>query len=782
MKNLILFISIFVFTATLSAQDNFTINNKLKNGIDIIYYKFPKKNNSNLSEYRYGLYDENTQKIILPMQYENVWTSNEDNIFLVKDTTGDWRFYYLNNNKGTFSKEVYGYIKSFTEGLAIVSQRKPDGNFRYGAVDKTGKIIIPLEYKFLSNIGESLISFGNDNKGYGYIDYTNKVVIPPIYRSTAAFKEGLACVSKLDSTKFGYIDKKGNWIILPKYLRGNDFKDGYALVFKDKTTYGGSDNGGIIDKKGNEIIPLKYDYITIEDNFFIVKEKTKSSYPTIEKYGIIDRQGNSIKPVEYDNIKELYKSNDYYILKKGSKYTVVDKFAKPINNTEYDYITDFTEAGISYYKIGKAYTIINKSFQPVLSVDDPLAVTIGKQDKFAVLQTDEIKVYNTNGKLIKIIAQDNINQYSTFFTNNDDSLKIGYNASTFLYDIPSQRKVKLNYSEVGDFNEDGVFLAKNTFLDFLDYNGKVLNPKSYSNAVNFSDGICGVQDNSYSKSYLADKNFSKIKEISEVFIGPYSEGLAKGKGSYGNYVYYFDKKGNTFYISGAVDGSDFMNGRAYMKDYTSQKYFFINKAGKKINSETYDAVSNFSENIAMVKKGTKVGFIDTSGNIVIPFQYDAGSVFQEGVAMVKNGNEFYLIDTKGKKINNNVYNGASNPENATFPVQKGTNIGLINEKGKTIIDYKYQDVTPMSEGICWAKKDGKWGLLNDKGKSISDFIYDMGNPCKNGYITVGINNQLGLLDKTGKIILPLEYNKIGSVFKEKVVFIINSGNKTIAIE
>jgi hypothetical protein len=217
----------------------------------------------------------------------------------------------------------------------------------------------------------------------------------------------------------------------------------------------------------------------------------------------------------------------------------------------------------------------------------------------------------------------------------------------------------------------------------------------------------------YSTPYLVDKSFTKIKDVSNVFEGPFSEGLAKAKASYGSTRYFYDKKGTVaITLSSASETGNFKNGRASVKQNYGNKFYFIDKTGKKINNEEYDEVGAFSEYLAGVKKDGKAGYIDTTGKWIIPNKFDVGSPFYNGVAMVKDGNEYYQINKKGDKLNRDVYNGAGNPVNGYYPVQKGTTFGLIDETGKTIVDFKYQDITPLYEGVAWAKKEGKWGLVS----------------------------------------------------------------------
>lgn len=777
MKKLAVLLSLVSICSFVFAQSDFMFGTKYKNSITSIYYTY--NGYKNKIEYRYGLYDEIAKKNILPMKYNRIWDANEDGIFAVEDTTNNWSLYSIKTNTFILKSE-YKEIKPFSDGLAIVSKNNDEGVQQYGAVDKTGRLVIPIQYKYLGNASEGLICFSRD-KGYGYIDRNNKEVIAPLYRSSASFKSGLACVSLLDSNYYGYIDKNNKWIITPKYLRGSNFKGNNAIVFTTRNYTLNSDNAGVIDKDGNVIVPLEYDYINVEDNFYIVKKISKASYTTDTKYGVFDLNGKIILPIEYTSIGKKY-GTDFYETQKASKYGLIDNNGKFVTNTEYDYIYTFADFGISYLKKDNKYTIVDKTLKTIVPDRGATNVVFGRKNKVALIFKNKVEIYNETGKLVKSIQQENVSTYGTEFYSGDDSIKVNYNKTVYLYDIITKQKEMLDYTDVSDFNENGIFFAKKSDYDLLDYTGKKLNTKSYYGVVNFSENIAAVQESLYGTPYLIDKSFTKIKDLYNIFEGPYSEGLAKAKKSYGDIRYYYDKKGNVVItLTSTTDASNFKNGRAYVKQLNSNKYYFIDKSGKKINSEEYEEVGPFSDYLAGVKKDGKIGFIDTAGKTVIPFQYDAGSGFTNGVAMVRKGNEFYLIDTKGNKINREVYNGALNPVNSTFPVQKGINFGLINEKGKTIIDFKYDEVAPMSEGVAWVKKSGKWALINDSGKAVSEFIYDTGNSCKNGYIIVGKEKKLGLLDKTGRTILPVEYDNIGSVYNNKVLLIVDGGKKNIAL-
>lgn len=778
MRKIAVLVGIILVSNGLFAQKDFLFGTKHKNSITSVYYSFIGKDYT--TQYRYGLYDEIKQKVVLPMQYTKIWNSNEDDIFILEDTTKSWSLYSVKSNS-IILKSEYTEIKPFADGLAIVAKKNSDGTLQYGAIDKTGKLMVPIQYKYLGNASEGLLCFSRE-RGYGFIDKNNKEVIAPIYRSAVAFKSGLACVSLLDSTYYGYIDKKNNWVIKPKYLRGGDFKDNYAVVFTTRNYTLGSDNGGVVDKTGKEIIPLKYDNITVEDKFFIVKEIRKESYLTVTRYGVLDFSGKELLPIEYSSINKKY-GIDYYEVTKNSKSSLIDENARFSTLGEYDYLYSFTDFGVSHVRTAKKYTVIDKTLKAIIPEHGADNVIFGRKNKIALLFKDKMEIYNETGKLLKTIKEDNVTPYGTEFYSNDDSLKLKYSKRVYLYDIATQKKELLNYSEVSDFNEEGIFAAKNDYYDFVDHTGKKLNTKSYYAVVNFSEAIAAVQESTYSTPYLVDQSFVKIKDLYNIFEGPFSEGLAKAKASYGSTRYFYDKKGNVaITLSSASETGNFTNGRVSVKQQYGNKFYFVDKTGKKINNEEYDEVGAFSEYLAGVKKDGKSGYIDTTGKWIIPNKFDVGSPFYNGVAIVKDGNEYYQINKKGNKLNRDVYNGAGNPANGFYPVQKGTTFGLIDETGKTIVDFKYQDITPLYEGVAWAKKEGKWGLVNAGNKVLAGFEYDGGDNCKNGYIKVMKDKKTGLLDKSGKQVLPIQYDQMGTAYKGRILLVLNEGTERMSLK
>ena len=177
-----------------------------------------------------------------------------------------------NNGHGTIIDNPLKYDNAgdyFSEGLAVVEL-----NGKYGFIDKSGKVVIPIKYDDAWSFSEGLAEVSLNWK-YGFIDKSGKVIIPIKYDYAWSFSEGLAKVTL--NWKYGFIDKSGKVIIPIKYDDAWAFSEGLAKVKL---------NGkwGFIDKTGKVVIPIKYDYAwNFSEGLAEVKLNGKIFF--INKYG-----------------------------------------------------------------------------------------------------------------------------------------------------------------------------------------------------------------------------------------------------------------------------------------------------------------------------------------------------------------------------------------------------------------------------------------------------------------------------------------------------------------
>lgn len=132
----------------------------------------------------------------------------------------------------------------FSDGMAVVMRDE-----KYGFIDQTGEIAIPLDYDGAENFSEGLARVWRNGK-CGMIDMEGNVVIPLEYENMGDIHEDMAWVFK--EGKCGFVDRNGKTIVPLEYDGAASFSKGMAKVLKNGKC-------GFIDKEGSAVMPLEYD-------------------------------------------------------------------------------------------------------------------------------------------------------------------------------------------------------------------------------------------------------------------------------------------------------------------------------------------------------------------------------------------------------------------------------------------------------------------------------------------------------------------------------------------
>ncbi len=159
----------------------------------------------------------------------------------------------------------YEAANNFYDGLASVAilKKGKKGNslndYATGYINNTGELVIGFDYdyhssgNFMPNVGAAWV--GKQNK-IGLIDKTGKILIPLQYEEINDFMEnGLAWVKK--DKKWGLIDQTGAVIIPFSY---DDYVGGFSSQLpSNRHLVAKKGKYGYVDDFGQEITPLKYD-------------------------------------------------------------------------------------------------------------------------------------------------------------------------------------------------------------------------------------------------------------------------------------------------------------------------------------------------------------------------------------------------------------------------------------------------------------------------------------------------------------------------------------------
>ena len=163
---------------------------------------------------------------------------------------------------------------------------------KWGYIDSTGKVVLPLRYDGANPFSEGLAAVRVGRK-WGYIDRTGEIVIQPEYGIAGFFHNGLAGVRMgfIDCHRF--IDRTGKVVVAPIALKAGGCSEG--LIPVQMELLGQGRKWGYMDMKGELVIKAQFDNAG-EFNNGLAQVKLK------DKWGCIDRTGAFVIKPQFDNM------------------------------------------------------------------------------------------------------------------------------------------------------------------------------------------------------------------------------------------------------------------------------------------------------------------------------------------------------------------------------------------------------------------------------------------------------------------------------------------------
>lgn len=241
----------------------------------------------------------------------------------------------------------YENIYPFSEERAVVKS-----NELYGCIDKSGKIIVPVNYKYMGEkYKEGLIKFSNGGASGGFLDVDGNIVLEHKYHGFNDFSDGLVKVSNASYGNIGYMNKTGKLVVPIKFKEGNDFSEGLAFVRKKN-----GDNL-FIDKTGKEVFNIKTEVL----NFY--RSKFSEGLVKIQvgnyDYNFLDNLGNIVF-----TLKNYNEAGDFHdglaCVGRNNLYGFVDKTGREIIPLQYKYSSKFKNDEAIVF-IGGYYVYIDKT-------------------------------------------------------------------------------------------------------------------------------------------------------------------------------------------------------------------------------------------------------------------------------------------------------------------------------------------------------------------------------------------------------------------------------------
>lgn len=255
-------------------------------------------------------------------------------------------FAYAKEQKDCVTAEKYlkkyGMVECFKGNPSYAKVTNFDRpNTHVGIIDKSGTVILPVEYYHLDDFSEGLVGAIKDyDGGFGYLNNHNKIVIPFDYSWGKPFKNGVALVNN-KNWLLGGIDRHNHAVIPLIYI----------------TLYPVLDTGLYVASKNVGIPYELFEGITPENHW---RGRTRSKY---EFMGVIDKHNKAVVPFDYQYLHEINLYNipntviytERYIAQKNDKYGVIKENNQTVIPFIYDYLGTITDGYIAKFegKFGK---------------------------------------------------------------------------------------------------------------------------------------------------------------------------------------------------------------------------------------------------------------------------------------------------------------------------------------------------------------------------------------------------------------------------------------------
>ena len=267
----------------------------------------------------------------------------------------------------------FDQVEDFIEGLKLVKlDSKPE------FTDKTGEIIIQPQFEWIKDTIDmlklveldaksggivkdfvdvlTLVELGRES---GVIDKTNKVVVQPQFEWIKDFIDVLALIEL--GRKLGFIDETGKIIIQPQVedstkeltLVGLDAKSGDIVRdFVDVLTLVElGRESGVIDKTNKVVVQPQFEWIK---DFVDVLALVELGH----KLGFVDEAGRIVIQPQFDSVRDF--TEGLAPVELEGKWGFVDKAGRIVIQPQFDSVRDFTE-GLAPVELEGKWGFIDKA-------------------------------------------------------------------------------------------------------------------------------------------------------------------------------------------------------------------------------------------------------------------------------------------------------------------------------------------------------------------------------------------------------------------------------------
>lgn len=291
------------------------------------------------------------------------------------------------------------------------------------------------------------------------------------------------------------------------------------------------------------------------------------------------------------------------------------------------------------------------------------------------------------------------------------------------------------FSRATNFNENKLaIVCKYDHCGVININGEYVVPPIYnsiepfieSRAVYVQGDVMGV----------IDENGKIITKKPYTFVGNYSDSLALvgTQTTTNEYLYgYIDKAGNEVIPPSYIEGSDFKNNYALVKDRNGV-YKVIDKSGTIFTTFPYKFVGNYNEDVFTFSEtlGGLIGYVDIYGRVLIKPKYTSASPVKDGYMVVNTSpnytGSYGVITLSDHIVYPFIYDDINYIGENRFALglSRGNNKNIFmnniyalgNNKGATLTDFKFLRIENFKDGLASAYDIQNTFFIDPRGRIV----------------------------------------------------------------
>ncbi len=584
---------------------------------------------------------------------------------------------------------------------------------KYGLVDSSGTVLIPMEYQLLRpNNNHFLVK---KNNKFGLIDIKNKVIIPIDH-------EFASILSLEDKT---YL----------KVKKGDLF--------------------GLIDTKNELVFPIAYKKIIADKMGYLFLKKDDS-------YSIYDSDLQKTTSETFSNIR--YLTNRKYMLESDSKQILLNTYDKSEKECKFEFSSSFKEGKI-VVKNGNKFGIVDTNLVQVIPFIYDKIQFLGK-DNF-VVKTE--KGFNIISQKNELLLKQHYEELGTSF--NNGILEAKKNEKWGLINIAGKELSPFKYDRISKLRSSCLYHTTiNKQVGLIDLYGQEILPCNNLRIKESHDYMTIIKGSQFG---LMQKNglfnlpleYQQISPLGLQYGGNYPH-LFRVKQNDQVGIYNALEKSKIDYRYSAID--DVRKG--VMVARKEGIYGLIDPFGKIIIPFQYAYMQdNGRSNYVLARnKDHKMALFDRSGNLLVPFKYHQIKYLESDMIAVRNSSLWGFINKEHKLVISHQFEEVRGFKDDLCIVINNGLQGMIDKEGDLIIPIDFEKIHPLGEGFFSTEKDSRFGVYNKDGKLLKENIYDCVLPFNHGTSIVGQNDKYGLINADGKLILPIVFDKLKRQSEKKV--------------